>query len=99
MRARSAFIPALLLCAAALAQQQPSEPKTGAGLAEPGEASPSHGSTSDIPHRRIVHRLHRANLLAIEAGRRAQQNGTEPVRALGRKLVDDHTKADAALLD
>jgi predicted outer membrane protein len=106
MKGLSACVPALFLCAAALAQQQPSDstarPHSGqpdAGLTEPGEASSSRGNTSDGAHRRIVHRLHRANLLAIEAGRLAQQNGTEPVRELGRKLVDEHTKADAALLD
>jgi putative membrane protein len=42
--------------------------------------------------------LHSANLFEIEAGGLAAQNGSDEVRAYGRMLVDDHRRADVALI-
>src|SRR5437879_4209314 len=53
---------------------------------------------ADPAQAKLVHDLHDANLHEIKMGGLALENGGNDVRAFGKMLVDDHTKADVALL-
>jgi predicted outer membrane protein len=71
----------------------------GIGTQSPPDARSQGSMTEKQVGSRIVNKLHQANLLEIQAGGLAQQNGTTDVQQIGRLLVDDHKKADIDLIN
>lgn len=80
-----------------VAMAQPAgAPASGAGAASSGMSS-STSAPLPMQDQKFANDAAEAGLAEVQQGQLAEQKGDKAVRAVGRRLVADHTKANSAL--
>lgn len=88
---------AVSVLASAHAQQMGSPSQAGAGNPAGSPAGTPQANQPNDADRIFVHEAAIGGRSEVELGRLAEQKGSEPVKAFGRRMVEDHTKANQQL--